>query len=471
MLRGIASWRSWLQFIRDPLAYLAATQNRFGALCVLGNPLPIWRGGRRFVFAVGGEYARQVLGQPDVFRTGGQVMLGPRGSALYRIRRGLFAMNGPRHRANRRLMQPPFSKSAVASYAATIAQLIDQIVDRWRLDETLDIYREMRTLSNWVAAHILFGNEDFAASIEIGNAIEELLALDARARKNPIWLDMPGTPFGRLLRQAERMEALMRQCIERGRKNASQGTDVISILIRALDTQTLQMRETDVIAHAFILYAASFETTANALAWSLFLISQHPSIASDLHDEINSQIATWPPDQPTIDALPLLEGVVLEALRLMPPVPFTFRTARRDVELGDILLHDGDKVILNHFHTQRNADLFHEPNRFNPARWFGVRPDPYEFTPFSGGPRLCLGYSFALLELKLTIVRVMQRFRLTVAPGAAIDGIVQLTLRPRRGIPMIVHAQDRAFMASPITGNIRQMIDFRALPEFAPDAR
>jgi cytochrome P450 len=461
-VRGAASWRWWWRFTRDPLECFAAAQARFGPLSALGTPVVFWTGGRRFVFATGEEYMREVLAQPDVFRTGGQVAPARRGSAHYRIRHGILAMYGNQHRTQRRLMQPPFLKSAVATYTGTMTHLIDQIVDRWRPGETLDMYREMRTLSNWVAAHILFGNEDFAASIRIGNEIETWLALDAQVKKSPVWLDFPGTAYRRLLRQAERLEALMRETVERKRRSTSSGDDVISTMIRVRKSQKNAMSEIDLIAHAVILYVASFETTANALTWTLFFIAQHPSIASDLHDEINSQLKTWPPDYQQLDALPLLDSVIREALRLMPPVAFTFRTARRDVALGDFLLNEGDKVVLNHFHTHRDPDIFQHPNRFDPARWLNVHPDSYEYSPFSAGPRICLGISFAQLELKLAIARVMQRFRLTVVPGATIDAIVQLTLRPDQGVPMTVHAQDRAFSASPVTGNIHRMVDLPA---------
>jgi cytochrome P450 len=462
MVHGIPSWRWWWHFVHDPLECFAAAQARFGPLCVLGNPVPFWTGGRRFVFAIGGDYTRQVLGQPDVFRTGGQVAPAPRRSAHYRIRHGILAMYGNQHRTQRRLMQPPFLKSAVANYTGTMTQLIDQIIDRWRPGETLDIYREMRTLSNWVAAYILFGNEDFSASIRIGNEIETWLELDAQVKKSPVWLDLPGTAYRRLLRQAERLETLMRETIERKRRSKSLGDDVISTMIRVRESQQDAMSEIDLIAHAVILYVASFETTANALTWTLFFIAQHPSIASDLHDEIRSQLKDWPPDHQQLDALPLLDGVIREALRLMPPVAFTFRTARRNVELGEFLLNEGDKVVLNHFHTHRDPGIFPQPNRFDPARWLSAHPDSYEYSPFSAGPRICLGISFAQLELKLAIARVIQRFRLTVVPGSHIDAVVQLTLRPDRGVPMIVHVQDRAFSASPVTGNIHRMVDLRA---------
>jgi cytochrome P450 len=390
------------------------------------------------------------------------VMRGPQGSAHRRIRLGIFAMHSGQHRRQRRLMQPPFLKPAVAGYADTMARLIDEVIDRWQPGEAVDMYREMRKLSNWVAAHILFGNEDFAASLRLGEMIEEWLILDARARSTYFWVNAPGTAYHRLLRQAAALEQAMKEAIERNRRTKTPGSDVLSNLIRVFDSGETRMTEADLIAHGVILYAASFETTANVLAWTLFLIAEHPQVATDLHDEVMAGFGgsgAWPPDGAELDALPLLDGVVHESMRLMPPVAYTFRSPLQDVGLGPLALHVGDSVLLSHYITHRDPAVFPNPNRFEPSRWFTARPDPYQYIPFSAGPRLCLGYSFALLELKLTVARIVQRFRLGVVPGSQIDGVIQLTLRPRLGIPMIVHPQDRAFAAAPVTGNIHRMVD------------
>jgi cytochrome P450 len=460
LLRGFAAWPWWIRFALDPLGCFSAMQRRFGPVCGLGNPLPFSSSeGRRFFFVAGGEVNRQVLGQPDLFRPGGQILRGPKGSAHRRLRHGILAMHGEQHRTHRRLMQPPCLKPAVATYTDTIAALVDQVLGTWEAGRTVDMYREMRTLSNWVAAHILFGNENFEASIRLGQTIEEWLLLDARARSTFMLINVPGTPYHALLKKAEQLEKELFAAIERNRKTRNPGSDMLSILIRALDNQEAGMSETDLLAHAAILYAASFETTANALTWTLFLIAQHPRVAAALHAEIAERLDQWPPSGAQLDSLPLLEGVLLESLRLLPPVAYTLRTATKDLMLDELSLRSGDKLAICHFLTHRDPGVFAEPNRFDPWRWSGKRPDPFQYVPFSASPRLCLGYSFALLELKLTVARVMQRFRLGVVPDALIDGVIQLTLRPRNGVPMIVHAQDGAFAAAPVTGNIHQMVD------------
>jgi cytochrome P450 len=220
----------------------------------------LWPGGRRFIVATGARYNRVVLGQPDVFRPGGQVMRGPKNSAHARMRHGIFAMYGDQHRNHRRLMQPPLLKPAVAEYAPIMSGLIDQVIDRWRPGQPLDMYREMRTLSNWMAAHILFGNEDFAASIRLGETIERWLQLDADARSRLSFFNLPGSLFRQVIEQAQTLEVAMRGTIERNRRTQTPGSDVLSLVIQASDANIGVMSETDLMAHAVILYAASFET-------------------------------------------------------------------------------------------------------------------------------------------------------------------------------------------------------------------
>jgi cytochrome P450 len=460
VLRGFESWRWYRRFFRDPLPCLIEVRRRFGPLSVFENPLPGPRRGERFVLAVGADFNRQVLGAPADFRSSGHSLKGPPGSAQRRIRRGILAMHGEVHRCHRRLMQPAFSRAAVASTIPLMAPLIDEIIDRWQVGEPLDMFDEMRTVANWVAANVLFGNEDFSASLNIGRMIDRWLVLDGETRKwGMIELDLPGTPYRRQLRHAEALEATIRQLIEAKRRTQSSSDDVLSMLIRAVDSGGSGMSDDDLIAHTISLYGASFETTASALAWTMFLIAQHPACAARLHDEVCAGAGDWPPDSRALEAMPFLDAVIYESMRLMAPVPVTFRRVTRPLDLGGVRLKSGDKVILSPFLTHREPDLFPNPKRFDPSRWLGSRPDPYHYIPFSGGPRPCVGASFAMIEMKLVVARVMQRYRMTVVPGARIDAAVHFTLKPWHGLPIVVHPQDRAFGRSPLTGNINELVD------------
>jgi cytochrome P450 len=454
IIRGAAALPWVLRYRRDPLECLGAALASHGPLVMFEKFLP-GLGDRKYLLAVGEQAHRETLSQPDLFRTGGQVMLGPKGSAHQRIRKGIFAMNWQTHREHRRLLQPPVQKSEVIASVGGMARLIDEVIDRWTPGTEVDMYREMRTLSNWVAASLLFGNDDFESSLAIGAAIEHWLLLDVEARQSPLPFDLPGTAARRLFRQSERLETMMRQllAVRRGKG----GRDLFSVAIEAADKGL--MTEQDAIAHAVILYAASFETTANALAWTVFLLSQHPDVARDLSDEVGG-VDCWPLSMAEVDAMPLLGAVVREGLRLMPPVAYTVRSPTQAVEFCGFPLHPGTKIFLNHYHTHRDPDVFHDPHRFRPDRWLTSNPGPYQYVPFSAGPRLCMGYLFALTELKMAIARIVQRFRTSVVPGSSIDASVQLTLRPRDGIPMTVHPQDRGYAAVPIRGNVNGMVTF-----------
>ena len=460
-VRGISSWKWYRHYFRDPLDFFSSAQNQFGQLAVLGNPIPFARSKRRFVLAVGADFNRIVLGRTDLFRPGGQVLRGPRGSAHHRIRQGIFSMYGPHQTADRRMMQPPLTKPSVATYVGPMSQLVDSFINRWRVSQRLDMYAEMRTLSNWVAAQLLFGSDDFGAARRLGETIEQWLLLDSATRARLSVIDLPGTMFNRLLSKAEDVERLMKAEIQRKRTTRAATPDVLSLLIDVREKTPDALPEWRLIAHAVILYAASFETTANALAWTLFLIAQHPAVAAELQDEIDKGVTDWPPDYATLEDLPLLDAVIKESMRLLPPVAYTFRTPMQEVEIDGLKLGIKDKILLVHYLTHRDPKVFANPNRFEPKRWFESRPDPYEYVAFSAGPRLCLGVTFAMLELKLTVARVMQRFRLAVVAGAKIDAGIQLTLRPTRGVPMIVQAQDRRFAAVEIHGDIRRLVEFR----------
>ncbi len=364
-------------------------------------------------------------------------------------------------------MQPPFSKTSVATTTRLMAPLIDEIIDQWQPGKPIDMFSEMRVLSNWVAANVLFGNEDIAASLHIGDLIDRWIVLEARTRRwGMIERDLPGLPYRTELRHAERLEDTIRKMLEQKRVAGLSGGDVLSVLLRAADSREAGMKDADLIAHSVSLYGASFETTAGALAWTLFLIAQHPLCAARLHDEV-SQLEEWPPDSSALESSPFLDAVVRESLRLMPSVPFTFRRPARPLEFAGVPLRLGDKVVVSQFLTNRDPDVFPDPYRFDPSRWFGPRPTPYQYIPFNAGPRMCLGAGFATAEIKLVVARIMQKYRLTVVPQARIDATVHLVLKPRSGLPMNAHPQDRAFQRSPVRGNILQLIDLVS-PEQEP---
>jgi cytochrome P450 len=445
-----ALWHA--RFLRDPVASMDAACRRHGPLCVLGNMLPLPR--RRetlHVMAFGPEFNRQVLGNPSDFHNSTP---NPAGSALGRIRSGLTAMNGPKHRQQRHLVQPPFTKKAVDAYGAKMVAIIDPLIARRPAGGIVEVGGLMRRLALRLSAGLLFGREAPGRVDALGELIQEYLQRSASAGVHAFPYNWPGTPYRGLRRHAERIERELLALFQDRRNLPGGDPDLLDILVRAHDQGHGPMSDTDLIGQALILIAASYENVSSALTWTLFLVAQHPGVAADLCDELGSLT----PTAGRLTNLPLLDAVVKESLRVLPPVPFTVRVASRDVDLGGVALRPGDRVACSIYVTHHQADLFPDPERFNPHRWFGIDPGPYEYLPFGAGPRFCIGSSLAMAEIKVALGMILQRWRLAVVPGTRIDRQVRITMSPRHGLPMSVHPQDRRFHAVEVRGNIHSMV-------------
>lgn len=459
ILRGFNAWRWYAHYLRDPVSCVSLVRERYGSVLALGSPFSFSPRGRHFVYAFGAEANRHVLGHPDMFRPGGQVIRGPRGSAHLRLRNGLLAMHGDEHRRQRRIMQPPFSRAAVHSHVPAMARLIDHAIDQWPVGEPFDMTEEMLALANWVAASLLFGHDDFDRALEVCQLIREWVSLDVAVRTLKFRPALPGDSFRKLLRHAEVVERAMLGLIREKRAEAEPGSDVLSILVHATDTDGSKLSDADLTAHTVILHGAAFITTASALVWTMYLIAQHPGIAAALDAEVEATLGDWPPTIQQLGAMPLLEGVILESMRILPPVHHTYRTATAPTAVLGVPLNAGDRVILSAFATHRDPDVFPDPDRFDPARWVaGNRPGPYEYIPFSAGPRLCLGFAFAMQEMKMIVARVVQRYRLAVVEGSHIDAVYRLTFSPKGSVPMTIHPRDGAYRSAPVSGNIREFV-------------
>lgn len=178
-----------------------------------------------------------------------------------------------------------------------------------------------------------------------------------------------------------------------------------------------------------------------------------------MHDELTGELRG---DAPTVEQsgrLPLLDRVVKESLRLMPPASVLVRVSTEAFQLGCYELPANTTIFLSPFITHRMPDLFTAPQAFKPERWEGTEPSLYAYLPFGAGPRMCIGATFALMEIKLALAMIIQRFRLALLEGARVDPELRLTLRVRGGLPMRVHAQDRQFGCAPVRGSVAAVID------------
>jgi cytochrome P450 len=224
------------------------------------------------------------------------------------------------------------------------------------------------------------------------------------------------------------------------------------------------MSEAEVIGNAVVLFLAGHETSANALSWAIFLPAQHPTVAHALLDELETHLRGEPPTLEKLSNLRLLDGVINETLRLFPPLAYIMRTAQEPFAMGGYEFAAKSTVMISHYLTHRLPATYTGPDRFLPQRWFTLKPSPYEYIPFSAGPRLCIGAQFAMLEMKLVLAMLLQRFRLAPLHQAEIKTGINFLLRVRQ-MPMVVSPQVRQFTQVPVRGDVLKLLASTGSPE------
>jgi cytochrome P450 len=451
----ILGWRGALiPFGSDPLGYVLRAYRRYGTLVGLS------RGEPAMLFAFGPEHNRVLLSDASLFETN---LAGPtpfrRDSAAFRVSNGLLAMNGDKHRQQRRLMLPSFHRQQVNGYRDAMVSEIERVLERWQPGERRDMADELQELTLGVALRTLFSLDTTPEARTLGELFKQSLEISFSPLDMAMPSELPGTGRHRLLRLAERIEAHVRALIAQ-RRALGDGApnDVLATLIAARDEDGQALSDDELVGQTYTLFAAGHETSSNALAWALFLLEQHPTVLADLHDEL-APLGGAAPSLEQLGRLTLLDRVVKELLRLMPPASVLVRQSTAPFVLGGFALPAHTTIFLSPFITHRLPELYAAPQAFRPARWERIDPSLYAYLPFGAGPRMCIGTTFALMEIKLALAMIVQRFRLRLLPGAKVDPELRLTLRPRGGLTMQIGPQDRQFQRTPVSGGIHQVLD------------
>ncbi len=457
-----------LRFTRDPLPYMDDLLQNYGQVSALvqgGNEGIMFpgQGCPGTVFAYGSDLNRQILTQTDIFHSGpiigpiyGTWQDDPRRAVLRRVGTGLFSLNGEEHQRQRRLIQPAFHRKRIDTYLDTMVQIAEQTVSQWHPGQYLDFQREMFQHTLTVAGRLLFG-QDFSASADhLGNVIQRwlelipLVSIEASPEDTEAFLSL-----------SEQIDDQIRDLISWKRTHSETQTDVLAELIHTRDEDGGSLSEDELIGHINILLTAGHETTANALSWTVFLLSQHPHVMNELYSELQSVCRGSVPTLDQLGQLQVLDRVIKESMRLLPPVTIGSRVTAVATELGDFEIPVGTEIVFSHYHTHHDQAIYEQPSRYIPDRWLGISPTPYQYLPFSAGAKMCIGSPFALLEIKATLAVMLQRFRFKLQEEAQIDRFVWVPLRPAH-MPFMLCAQDGNFEASKsiVRGNIVEMVEF-----------
>jgi len=362
---------------------------------------------------------------------------------------GLLTSEGDFHLRQRRLAQPAFHRQRVAAYGTTMATYAASRRDRWQSGATIDAHQEMMALTLAIVGKTLFDADVEHEAAEIGAA----LATTFESFSFGFFL-----PFGELLerlplpatlrfRKARaRLDATIYRLIEERRRTGGDRGDLLSMLLLAQDTEgdgggmtDLQLRD-----EAMTIFLAGHETTANALTWTWYLLSQHPAVEARLHAEIDSALGGRLPTADDLALLPYTRMVLAESMRLYPPAWLVGRRALGPFESNGYTIPGRSIILVSQYVMHRDARWFPDPERFDPERFTPERQaerPKFAYFPFGGGPRVCIGEQFAWMEGIIALATIAQRWKLRLVSGHPVALQPIVTLRPKHGIRMTVEAR------------------------------
>jgi len=436
--RGLPLIGAARSFGRDPLAFLTGVAAQYGDIANFRL------GGLDVYFVRHPDYVREVL----ITQRASFTMTALRAKINAVVGEGLFTSRGELHARQQRLMLPVFRKSRIEAYAAQMAELSQRSRDHWQAGSTIDIADEMMKLTMLIAAQALFeqdiGSDTQAVSHNIDLVLKVFTRLSSPFLKLSLALPLPASL--RFKKAVRDLDSVIYRMIERRRGAAASGKDLLSLLMQAKDDDTnVQMTEKQLRDEVLTLLIAGHETTANVLAWTFYLLAQHPDAEERMHEEavavLGGRAAFAAAD---LDRLVYTRRVMQEGLRLYPPGWFIGRQAQTDVKLGGYTLPKGAVVLMSQYVTHRDARFFAEPERFKPERWEGDFQDRLPrgaYFPFSAGDRHCIGEGFAWQEALLILATLVERWRFELVPGQNIRPKPSVTLRPDAPIRMIVRAR------------------------------
>ena len=355
----------------------------------------------------------------------------------------LFTSDGELWRVLRAAQQPAFHAQRVNAYATIMADHTAQLLATWQPGQTIDIPQQMMDLTLGITTKALF-NVDLRGH-EAGQAIIRFIELFNQRIASPIpipgWLPTPrNREMKRLIGVAD---ALLQPIIEERRSMGEDKGDVLSMLLLAQKTdQSGILTDHQVRNEINNLFAAGYEVTGNTLAFTLYLIAQHPAVEARLVAELDQVLAGRQVTLDDLANLPYLEMVIKESMRLLPVTTVVARQTTDAIHLGDYVIPKNQTVLVAPWTLHRHPAYFADPAQFDPERFNAERREAihkHGYIPFVTGPRICLGNAFAMLQLKVNLATILQCYRLTVAPGYTFAPIFRFNTRPKDGLPMVVH--------------------------------
>jgi len=365
---------------------------------------------------------------------------------------GLLSAEGERWRMQRRTLAPLFARRTVSSFAPAMIDAASALVERWQKQDgaTIDVAADMTRLTLDVLVRTIFSDglardpEEFRAAMAVYfNTIGRIGALDLLGAPPyvPRLAQLRVRSTLRFFEDAIK-EIIATRCRRLTDNPEHSPNDILTLLLASLDPETGQrMTEAEVRSNILTFISAGHETTANALTWSLFLVSQSPEWRQRVEAEADARPGLASLEA---DALPVTRAVIEEAIRLYPPIGAISRSALDSDTIAGEHVEGDTMVVIAPYVLHRHRLLWKEPDDFDPSRFLGdarSKIDRFAYLPFGAGPRTCIGSTFALQEATLVLATIVKHFRLSVANDTSVQPTLQVTLRPVGGLPMVVRTK------------------------------
>lgn len=421
-----------LQWIVSPMSYMEDWRARYGDIFTLRL------NGTDIVFVSNPQGLQDILtGDTKELEAPGELNL------IFESllgRNSVITLSGLQHQRQRHLLMPPFHGERMRNYGQVISDVTEQIMSQWQIDKPFNVRSATQAITLRVIMQAVFGLYSGDRALELERLLAELLdkgssQLGVTMLYFPVLQKDfgPLSPWGQALRRQQQVDRLVYEEIRQRRKQPDvSGTDILSLLIAARDEFGQPMTDEELHDELMTLLVAGHETTATALAWAFYWIHKLPSVREKLLQELDSLGDN--PDPTTIFKLPYLNAVCCETLRIYPVAMLTFpRQVKTPISLCGYDLEPGTVVIGSIYLTHQREDLYPEHKQFKPERFLERQFSPYEYLPFGGGVRRCIGLAFAQFEMKVALAKIVSCYEL----GLVDNGEVQAK---RRGL---VTGQDR----------------------------
>jgi cytochrome P450 len=391
-----------------------------------------------------------LINHPDLIErvlvTNNRNFIKDKGMRIRSLRRlfgnGLLTSEGEFWIRQRRLAQPAFHRERIAGYGEVMVESTERMINNWRPGETRDIHQDMMHLTLEIVVKTLFGGDSSVESNDVGQALDVIANHFASQSVYVMPLSFLPTPGQlRLERAIKQLEKIIHQIIRMRRDRLQERNDLLTLLLQARDEDGSRMTDQQLRDEVMTLFLAGHETTALALSWSWYLLAQHPEVERKLVDELKATLNGSSPTVADLRRLRYTEMVVKESMRLYPPAWVLGREAIRGFELGGYSIPSGAQLMISPWLMHRDPRYFDQPEEFRPERWASeqIKQLPkYAYFPFGGGPRLCIGNSFAMMEATVILATIAQRFHLDLATSQRVTALPSITLRPKRGVTVIV---------------------------------